>query len=57
VLRYAPDGTFLSQFATGGMVSSWLAVYGSDNIYVVDDNRDRVRTGRCSSATSTTGTC
>jgi hypothetical protein len=43
VLRYKPDGTFVSQFATGGLVSSWLAVDGSDNVYVVDDNGDKVR--------------
>ena len=43
VLHYAPDGTFLSQFATGGQVSGWLTVDGSDNIYVVDDPGDRVR--------------
>lgn len=43
VLRYSPAGVFLSQFSTGGVVSSWLAVDGSDNIYVVDDNGNRVR--------------
>ena len=43
VLHFAPDGTFLSQFATGGSVSSWLAVDESDNIFVVDDNGDMVR--------------
>jgi hypothetical protein len=43
VLRYKPDGTFMSQFATGGSVSGWLAVDGSDNIYVVDDISNRVR--------------
>jgi len=43
VLHYSPGGVFLGQFSTGGLVSSWLAVDGSDNIYVVDDNGDRVR--------------
>lgn len=43
VLRYAPNGTFLSQFATGGVVSSWLAVDDADHVYVVDDNGNTVR--------------
>lgn len=43
VLRFAANGTFLSQFPTGGSVSSWLAVDESDNVYVVDDNGDMVR--------------
>ena len=43
VLHYSTGGVFLGQFSTGGLVSSWLAVDPSDNIYVVDDNGDRVR--------------
>jgi hypothetical protein len=42
VLRFAPDGTYLSEFATGGS-SAWLAVDESDNIYVTDDQSDKVR--------------
>jgi DNA-binding beta-propeller fold protein YncE len=43
VLRYKPDGTLLGQFATGGVNSAWLAVDGSDNIYVTDSEGDLVR--------------
>jgi hypothetical protein len=43
VLHYSPAGVFLSQFATGGTVSGWLAVDGSDDIYVVDDTGDLLR--------------
>jgi len=43
VLRYSAGGTFLSQFATGGTRSAWLAVDESDNVYVTDDQEDKVR--------------
>ncbi len=43
VLHFASDGTFLSQFATGGIRSAWLAVDESNNIYVTDDQDDKVR--------------
>lgn len=43
VLRYSAGGAFLSQFATGGTRAAFLAVDESDNVYVTDDQEDKVR--------------
>lgn len=42
-LRYAQDGSLLSQWWTGGDRAGRLAVDASDNVYIVDDTGDVVR--------------
>lgn len=43
VRRYAPDGSFLSEWPTGGGRALFLALDESDNVFVTDDEGDAVR--------------
>ncbi len=43
VIRFAPDGTPIALWFVGGWRSAYLAVDEHDNVYVTDDEGDRVR--------------